>query len=145
LKATKNESCRTRYLILNRIFGVILLSVLLYSILYSPERQQRPVPSGIQLFFGKTSPSTGLSHSFSALVRFEFQLAKEYNPYGLRIFLFFIIQLGMRIGGLLLASRLPEQALKKMVRADGVISATLLLICFWPFLSEMVRTVGVLL
>jgi hypothetical protein len=131
-----------RYLILNRVFAIILLSVILYSIVYSPEKQRHPVPSGTQLFFGKNSLSTGLSRSFSALVRFEFQLAKEYNPNGLRIFLFFILQLGMRIAGLLLAVRSSEQALTTMVWADGVISAILLLICFWPFLREMVRAIA---
>jgi hypothetical protein len=115
---------------------------MLYSILYSPERQRHPVPSGTQLFFGKTSSSVGLSRSFSALIRFEFKLAKEYNPYGPRIFLFFILQLVMRMAALLGSSRVPEQALTKLYWSDSLVSVTLLLLCFWPFLSEMARAIA---
>ena len=49
---------------------------------------------GMPLIYCK---SRGLTRAFSQIIRFNFQEAIAFNPYSLKIFLFFIIQLFLRI------------------------------------------------
>ena len=78
-------------------FGVIFAGILVYSAVYSPDRGNHPLPSAYRLVTGEKTISTGLSRSFSALVRLRFDDAREFNPYGPRIFLFFATELLLRI------------------------------------------------
>jgi hypothetical protein len=100
-----------------------------------PEREH-PIPSGSELLTGKTSISTGLSRSFSAIVRFKFHEARELNPYGIRIFMFFLLQLLMRVSGFFIISKVNR---KKFIRADIIVSVLLFIILFWPFLNEILK------
>lgn len=135
MKSTKNNAGRYPYRVLNRIFLCILIAILAYSAVFSPEKKNHPVPSGSRFITGKPVSSTGLSRSFSAIMRFRFDDARRYNPYGIRLFLFFFIQVFMRITALVLARRLPDRPLKTLYYADAVISFALFLVSFWPFLT----------
>jgi hypothetical protein len=135
LKTISNKTGSYPYRLLNRIFLSVLILILAYSALFSPERNNHPIPSGSRFFSSATVPSTGLSRSFSAIMRFRFHDAHRFNPHGIRLFLFFFMQLFMRIGALWLASRLPERSLKALYYADALLSATLFIACFWPFLA----------
>ncbi len=123
------------YRVLNRIFLSVLILILAYSALFSPEKKNHPIPSGSRFFSSAAVPSTGLSRSFSAIVRFRFHDARQYNPHGIRVFLFFFMQIFMRIAALVLVSRMAEPSLKILFYADGGISAALFVACFWPFLA----------
>jgi hypothetical protein len=105
-----------------------------YSAVYSPVKQNYPLPSG-SLFFGcKLVPSTGLSRSFSAIVRFQFQEARKYNPNGIRVFLFFLLQLLMRVTGLFLIRRLPDKSVPALFASDAVLSILFFVVSCWPFI-----------
>jgi hypothetical protein len=127
------------YLIINLVFIGIIVSIIVYSFVFSAEGRQHPVPSGTQQLTGRSSPSTGLSRSFSEIVRFEFRKAREYNPYGIRIFSFFILQLLLRMTGTLLVLSTDQKNLRALIYADAVISVSLFVLCFWPFIVFLAR------
>ena len=127
------------YILLNLIFIVIILMVLLYSGIFSPEKSDYPLHSAYTEITGHESISTGLSHSFSEIVRLNFWKAHEYNPYGIRIFLFFVVQLFFRINFFIVArNRTPDSSLITM---DIVLSAGVFLIAFWPFLVSAAKAI----
>ncbi|MBN1791938.1 MAG: hypothetical protein JW830_15675 [Bacteroidales bacterium] len=132
---------RTRtnnYLIINLIFTGLILILILYSFIFSAEGSKHPVPSAGGLT-GQTLPSTGLSRSFSEIVRLEFDQARKYNPFGIRIFSFFFLQLLLRITGSFAVFYAGSEKLRFMVIADAVFSSILFILCFWPFFVSLVR------
>jgi hypothetical protein len=135
LKTTNHKAGRYSYRLLNRAFLAVLILILAYSALFSPEKKNHPIPSGTRFFSNVPVSSTGLSRSFSSIVRFRFQDARQYNPQGIRLFLFFFLQVFMRLAALVLVSRLPERSLKTLFYADALASAALFVACFWPFLT----------
>jgi hypothetical protein len=135
LKPTSSKAGRDPYRVLNRIFLSVLILILGYSALFSPEKKNHPIPSGSRFFSASPVPSTGLSRSFSAIMRFRLKDARQYNPQGIRLFLFFFIQIFLRIAALVLVSRLPEPSIKTLYYTDALVSAALFIFCFWPFLT----------
>jgi hypothetical protein len=133
LKTTNRKAGNYPYRVLNRIFLSVLILILAYSALFSPEKKNYPVPSGSRLFTDAPVTSTGLSRSFSAIMRFRFHDARQYNPHGIRLFLFFFIQVFMRMAALELAGRLPEKSWKTLFYMDAALSGALFVTCFWPF------------
>jgi hypothetical protein len=135
LKTIRSNSGRYPYRLLNRVFLSVLILILGYSALFSPEKKNYPIPSGSRFFSGAPVPSTGLSRSFSAIMRFRFYDARRYNPHGLRLFMFFFIQVFMRMAALELVGRIPDQSLKALYLTDACVSMALFITCFWPFLT----------
>lgn len=126
------------YLIINLIFAGFILILILYSFIFSAEGSKHPVPSAGWLT-GQTLPSTGLSRSFSEIVRLEFDQARKYNPFGIRIFSFFFLQLLLRIAGSFTVFYAGPEKLRLVVIADAVFSSILFVLCFWPFFVSLVR------
>jgi hypothetical protein len=124
------------------VFMGILILVMIYSRLYSENKPWLQVPSGSLIYKGHPSLSKGLSRSFAAIMRFQFRDAKNYNPHGIRIFLFFFIQLWMRIGALLLCNHVPGRSLSILYWTDSILSVILFLVTFWPFLTGVVNAVS---
>lgn len=128
------------YLKINLVFSVIILFVFAYSLSFSAHKQNHPLPSFYSKISGKESISSGLSKSFSEVIRGNLKKAKEHNIYGPRIFMFFLAQFFFRIifsflyGGNLV-SRLS------VTISDSVISVILFIICFWPFILNLVQTI----
>ncbi|PKQ62548.1 hypothetical protein BZG02_12580 [Labilibaculum filiforme] len=85
------------YKIINLSLAGIILCIFSYATLFSPEESKHPIPSFYTQITKEASPSTGLSRCFSAIVRGNLQLAKTFNPYGLAIFLFFVVQFVFRV------------------------------------------------
>lgn len=139
LRSNTKHISRT-YLIINWAFAVILAGIFVYAAMYDPDRGNPPLPSAYQAITGEETVSTGLSRSFSALVRFRLDDAREFNPYGPRIFLFFGIQLVLRIFLLfmtlrgILQIRDELQTEKWLILSDAAQSFVLFVICFWPFI-----------
>ena len=106
----------------------------IYSGLFSPERNKYPVKCVHEQITGKPCPSCGLSHSFSYIIRGNFKSANDWNTYGMRVFLFFLLQLLMRISGIivLLRNRLVP---KNMIFADIGISLIAFGLSFSQFVS----------
>ncbi len=123
------------YRLINLIFIAVLLAIAGYSAIFGGQ-YEHPVPSGSKLLTGEDTISTGLSRSFSAIMKLDFNKAREFNPYGIRIFLFMMIQLTMRVAGFFVAVRRQK---KMIILADISISVILFVIFFYPFISEYFR------
>lgn len=88
---------KQNYKIINLCLATIILLIFIYSGLFSPKESKHPIPSFYTQITNKNSPSTGLSRSFSAIIRGNLKLSKTYNPYALPIFLFFALQFIFRV------------------------------------------------
>ena len=126
---------RHPYVSLNIVFGLLILAIIIYAALVSPDRKDLPVPSVYTLLTGKESISTGLTHSFSEIVRFNFQKAYQFNPYGLRIFIFFMVQLLFRIR--FLGISIKGKPGSFLINTDIFFSLTSFFIAFWPFITDL--------
>ena len=125
----KSNHIRTPYLIINYILAGIILLVFIYSGIFSAGKDNYPLPSFYEEITGETSPGSGLSKSFSEIIRGNFEAGSAYNESGILIFAFFLVQLIMRISAsLLLLWKIMAQ--KWLARADIVLSILLFLYCF---------------
>ncbi len=79
---------------INIVFIAVILSIFAYSFIFTPEKNNYPIPSACKV---KPCKSTGLSRAFSKIVRLEFNEAKKFNINSLSVFSFFFIQLFFRI------------------------------------------------
>ena len=120
---------RKPYILINLIFAGIIACIMLYSGIFSAQKNNHPIVCSHMALTGKPCPTCGISRSFSEMVRGRFESARNYNPYGPKIFLFFLVQLFLRLGISLLISRKPS-AEKYTWPADAIISILLLLYCF---------------
>jgi hypothetical protein len=124
------------YHIINIVFAGIIVIILAYSGIFSPDKNNYPVVCIHERLTGEPCISCGLSHSFSLIVRGKISEANEWNPYGMRVFLFFISQLLFRAMFLFISVRYPENR-KQLIIYDSVASGAIFLISFWPFLASI--------
>lgn len=125
-----NKVFNETYIIVNLIFVGIILLIVIYSSIFSAQKANHPIPS-----FCPHQPcaSTGLSRSFSEIVRLNFDSAKKYNANGLSIFLFFFIQFWLRLLFIVLFSKFNK--LKKTILiSDSLISLIIFAITFKNFI-----------
>ena len=122
------------YRIINIVFTGIIVSILLYSALISPNRNNYPVISFHDWFTGESSISSGLSHGFSSIVRGELKRANEFNPYSIRLFSFFILQLIMRLSIFFYLFRFKDKNKVYIAVADAIASSVMFIIFFYPFI-----------
>ena len=126
------------YHIINIIFTGVIVMVLTYSGIFSPEKNNYPVVCIHEKLTGEPCFSCGLSHSFSLIIRGRITEAYEWNQYGMRVFLFFVSQLIFRIVFLFISVRYPENR-KQLIIYDSIASGTIFLIAFWPFITSITR------
>jgi hypothetical protein len=122
-----------QYLTINAVFAGVILVIMGYSILFSPDANNYPVVCIHERLTGFSCPSCGLSHSFSLIVRGKLDEALIWNSFGLRIFIFFFAQLLMRIGFSVNYIKYPDFR-KNLIILDIMASIGLLLISFYPFI-----------
>ena len=127
------------YLFLNIFFAGVIMMVIIYSGIFSPDRNNYPVVCLHEMLTGKPCISCGLSHSFSLIVRGRLDEAYQWNIYGMRIFLFFIFQLLLRIVFSFYYLRIPGQR-KQLIIFDITGSILLFLISFWPFIENIIHS-----
>lgn len=132
-------SGKHNYLILNGSFTAIILLIFLYSMIYSNEKDNHPIPSFYEQLTKRNSPTSGLSRSFSKIVRGNLKEARALNPNGILLFLFFLIQLFFRlITTFFLLKSVVRTSL--LVTMDTTLSIILFLftfrhlLAFWNFL-----------
>jgi hypothetical protein len=118
------------------IFAVIIVGIIAYSYYYGQPGRDYPIHSASKIFTGADSVSTGLSRSFSAIVRLNFDSARAFNPHGTRIFLFFFIQLFMRLSGLFLMPLFTPIQRSRIITADIIISIVLFVVFFLPLVHH---------
>ncbi len=118
------------YHIINLCFAGIIILIFIYSGIFSAENDNHPIKSTCEILTGQPCESTGLSRSFSEIVRFKFESAKSYNKYGIQVFLFFLIQFFLRIiSSVILQFKVLKQ--KQHIFIDSLLSVGLYIYCFW--------------
>ncbi len=125
-----------KYLILNIIFSLIILFIIIYSFIYSGS--SHPVPALLSDITGIIPPSKGLSSSFSEIVRGNLYEARLYNPYGIQIFLFFLIQLLLR-ALTSMAIKMNWVQVSIVLIIDIVVSVFLFIISFAPLIKYTLK------
>lgn len=125
------------YLVLNIFFAGVVILIIAYSGFFSPDQNNYPVVCIHERITGESCFSCGLSHSFSLIVRGRIDEAYEWNIYGMRVFIFFISQLIMRIVFSLYYLRYANTR-RQLIIIDSFGSGMIFLITFWPFLESIV-------
>jgi hypothetical protein len=123
---------RLYYHTINICFACIILGIFLYSLLFRGDNH--PIPALLTNITGLIPPSKGLSAGFSELVRGNLNAALVLNPYSLRIFSFFLIQLFTR-GLLSIAIEGSWIKFSKVVLIDSIYSIALFVFCFAPLIG----------
>jgi hypothetical protein len=126
------------YIAVNLLLALIIAGVLVYSLVFSPDKGDYPVVCVHELLTGEPCVSCGLSHSFSLILRGRFEEAFDWNPHGIRLFLFFSGQLSMRILFSFLYFFLADKR-RSLVITDIALSLFFALYSFWPFLVYIYR------
>jgi hypothetical protein len=130
----KNEP----YLIINIVLAGVILLIMAYSGIFSPEKNNYPVVCIHEKLTGQPCISCGLSHSISLILRGRIEEAYNWNTYGMRVFLFFVSQLFMRI----LFSRIyvnHQESRKQLIIFDILGSIVIFFITFLPFLIYLFK------
>jgi hypothetical protein len=124
------------YFAVNIILAGVILLIMGYSGFYSPDENEYPVVCIHEKLTGEQCPSCGLSHAFSLIVRGRIDEALLLNSASVRVFLFFALQLFMRVG---IGARnlLTGRWLKQTARADALVSSVMALYAFYPFLRAL--------
>jgi Protein of unknown function (DUF2752) len=136
----QNREVRLRkepYLIINIFFAGVILLIFAYSGIFSPVRDNYPVACIHEKLTGEPCISCGLSHSFSLIVRGRVDEAYQWNPYGMRIFLFFAAQLVLRVAFSIFYLKYPDTR-RQLIIVDCFGSGIIFLIAFWPFMMNIV-------
>ena len=131
---------REPYLIINIIFAGVILLILLYSGFFSPDKDSYPVVCIHEKITGEPCVSCGLSHSFSLIVRGRIEEAYKWNHYGMRIFLFFALQLLMRAAFSIFYLKYADTR-KQLILVDCIGSGIIFLVAFWPFIVRIVSDI----
>jgi hypothetical protein len=124
------------YLIINIFFAGVILLIIAYSGIFSPEKNNYPLVCIHEKLTGQPCVSCGLSHSFSLIVRGRIDEAFKWNIYGLRVFLFFFSQLILRIAFSVFYIKYPNTR-KQLIIIDCIGSGLIFLIAFWPFIASI--------
>jgi len=126
------------YFTINIVLTGVILLVMIYSIVFSPDKDDYPVTCIHEKLTGEPCVSCGLSHSFSLILRGRFNEAYQWNVYGMRVFLFFALQLIMRIAFSLFYVRFTNTR-KQLMIMDIIGSILLFLIAFRQFFSYLIH------
>jgi hypothetical protein len=122
---------RKGYLAVNIAFLLILITVLMYS--YSLHSFREHIVCIHHKYLGINCPSCGLTRSFSAILHHDIAAARQCNIYGMRLFLFFAVQIILRITALALVLFFSRK-IRLFVLLDWMISLVLFVYCFYPFI-----------
>jgi hypothetical protein len=126
------------YLVINIVLAGVILLILAYSGIFSPEKNNYPIVCIHEKITGEPCVSCGLSHSLSLILRGRVAEAYQWNRYGMSVFLFFAGQLILRIIFSLLYLRYSSTR-KQLILFDIIGSSFLFLITFMPFLTYIFK------
>ena len=124
------------YLLINLILAGVILLIIAYSGIFSPDKNNYPVVCIHEKLTGQPCVSCGLSHSFSLIVRGRLDEAYSWNIYGFRVFIFFLSELVLRIVFSFFFIKYPRTR-KELIIFDAVGSGLIFLIAFWPFIANI--------
>lgn len=120
------------YLVINAVLAGIIILIFAYSVFFKPGDKQYPVKCIHEQLTGQSCPSCGLSRSFSSIIQGDLKAAEEYNVYGMRIFLFFLFHLVMRLSNIVYLLRKPVDV-KNLVLIDTAIAIISFILAFRQF------------
>lgn len=126
------------YLVINMAFALVIALVLLYSLVFSPARDNYPIPCIHEKISGEKCPSCGISHSFSLIARGRINEAYSWNSRGMSVFIFFAAQLILRISFSRSYLKNPDSR-RELVLTDITGSILMFLTAFLPFIVFLVR------
>ena len=112
---------------------------MIYSAVFSAAKNHYPIPSALEILKEGKDISSGLSHSFSELIRGRIDSAKEFNEHGPRIFLFFLLQLLMRPVFSFFYMQYNQAVI--WICLDAGMSIVFFIIAFFPFLERLAEVV----
>lgn len=124
------------YLFINIFLAGVILLIFAYSAIFSPDTNNFPVVCLHEKLTGEPCFSCGLSHSFSLIVRGRIEEASQWNLYGMRVFLFFLAQLILRLAFSVFYIKNPNTQ-RQLIITDSIGSGILFLIAFWPFIVNV--------
>jgi hypothetical protein len=124
------------YLKINIVFAGVIMLVLAYSGIFSPDKNNYPVICIHEKLTGLPCFSCGLSHSFSLIIRGRVAEAYQWNIYGMRVFLFFVSQLFMRILFSIYYIK-NKDCTRQLINYDITGSVIIFLITFYPFFRQL--------
>jgi hypothetical protein len=125
------------YLLINIFFAGVILLIFAYTGFFSPEKDNYPVVCLHEKVTGQPCVSCGLSHSFSLIVRGRVGEAYHWNRYGMRIFLFFVAQLVLRMAFSIFYLKYAETR-KQLIIVDCTGSCIIFFMAFWPFIVSII-------
>jgi len=124
------------YIFINIFLAGVIVLILAYSGIFSPEKNNHPIVCMHEKLTGEQCISCGLSHSFSLIVRGRISEAYQWNIYGMQVFLFFALQLLLRVGfSILYLKNLSVR--KQLIITDSIGSGIIFLIAFWPYIARI--------
>jgi hypothetical protein len=126
------------YLVINLVFAGIIVLIMVYSAIFSPEMGNFPIPCIHEKITGEQCPSCGISHSFSLIIRGRLGEAYDWNNNGMRVFIFFVAQLLMRIFFSRSYLTNPDSRGELLIM-DITGSSILFLVTFMPFMIYLFR------
>lgn len=132
-----NSYPNRQYIVVNVLLAAVILGIIGYSFIYGAIGDRFRVPSGLTDAQKQVTASCGLSRSFASIVHFRFAEARAYNPHGLRIFLFFILQLVARVVLAVVLHGLKRPVGPWLVITDAALSISLFIVCFQPFMAAL--------
>lgn len=124
------------YLIINLILAGVIMLILAYSGLFSPDKNNYPIVCIHEKITGQPCLSCGISHSFSLIMRGRFSEAYDWNVYGMRIFLFFVFQLTLRVIYSIIYIKNPGTRYQ-LILTDCIGSGMIFIVAFGPFLRNL--------
>jgi hypothetical protein len=138
MKHLKDRLRNEPYLIVNLFFAGVILLVIVYAGIFSPENNNYPVACIHERLTGEPCISCGLSHSFSLILRGRINEAYQWNIYGMRVFLFFISQLILRVVFSIFYLKYSDTR-SNLIIFDSIGSGIIFLISFWPYIYSIVK------
>jgi len=120
------------YVIVNIVLAGVIVMIMIYSAIFSPDEDEYPVVCIHEKITGEPCVSCGLSHSFSLILRGRLNEAYSWNVYGMRVFLFFSLQLIMRVFFSFCYIKFIDTR-KQLIMMDIIGSVLLFLISFRQF------------
>jgi hypothetical protein len=116
-----------------------------YSAFFSPDTGNYPIVCVHEKLTGEPCPSCGMSHSFSLILQGRVDEAIEWNQFSVRVFLFFFLQLFLRLLFSVRYLKEPTVAMRNsIVNTDIIVTLAMFFLAFMPFLRFLVISVSTL-
>ena len=126
MKITPSSYEIDAYKKINIIFIILIMFIFLYC--FSSSYISFNIKSSCEGMPLRYCKSRGLTRAFSEILKLNFQKALEYNPYSVKIFLFFLVQLASRF---FINIKIELYNFKRILFLDVILSIAIFLFSFY--------------